>query len=279
MNLVGVVLKNESGRAEEVFGRLRGFFESKQIEYVLIYSKQGDLDPAVCEKLPACDLAVAFGGDGTLLFTSRVFSPHCVPIMGVNLGGLGFITEFRESEMIECVESFMHGDYTCEERLMLEVCIMRQGEIIAQETGLNDLVMNSRGISRLIELEVTSSGMLLGSYRADGIIIATPTGSTAYSLSAGGPILDPTSNALVINPICPHSLGVRPLVIPADREIKISAVSNERSVTATIDGQIAHELEPGDEVRVTRSDTVTSLVSIGTRSFYDIIREKLFWKG
>ncbi len=279
MKLIGVVLKHKSGRAQEAFRELKNRLQSKDIDYVLILSRKGGLHDEAREKIPRCDLAVAFGGDGTLLFAARLFSRYNVPILGINLGGLGFITEFRESEAVECVECFLEGRHTYEERMMIEVSCGTGGGIQSRDTGLNDLVVNSGGISRLIELELSTDHTLIGTYRSDGIIVATPTGSTAYSLSAGGPILDPITDAFVISPICPHSLGARPLVVPAEREIVITVLPTDRPVTATIDGQVAHELGQGDRVTVVRSEQVTRLVSTGSRSYYDIVREKLYWKG
>jgi NAD+ kinase len=222
---------------------------------------------------------VAFGGDGTLLFAARAFSPYGIPIAGINLGGLGFITEFREEEVLDCIECFLKGDHNYEPRMMLDVSIQRKGRVLQEATGLNDLVVTSGGISRLLEFEVSSGSRFIGSYRADGIIIATPTGSTGYSLAAGGPIVEPTMSALIICPICPHSLGARPLLLPGEEELRIRVLSQQRTVTATIDGQIAIALSDGDEVQVCKSDNVTKLVSVEKRSFFDIVREKLAWKG
>jgi NAD+ kinase len=279
MRLIGVVLKQNSRKAQSAFDVLKRHLKSKGIDYVLIYSRRGELETEVREKIPRCDLAVAFGGDGTLLFTARLFSRYDVPIVGVNLGGLGFITEFRESEVVDCVECFLEGRNTYEKRMMIEVSCISDRGIRSRDTGLNDVVINSGGISRLIELELATDHTLVGTYRSDGIIVATPTGSIAYSLSAGGPILDPLTDAFVISPVCPHSLGVRPLVIPAEREISIKVLPSDRPVTATIDGQVAHELTQEDRISVVRSEQETRLVSTGTRSYYDIVREKLFWKG
>ena len=199
--------------------------------------------------------------------------------MGINLGGLGFITEFRENEVMECVECFLNGNYGFEERMMVDVIIYRGGTKVYQSTGLNDLVITTGGISRLIELEVMSGRNSIGSYRADGIIVATPTGSTAYSLAAGGPILAPTMTAFVICPICPHSLGARPLVVPSNEFVKVTVMSVHRQIIGTIDGQIAVELEYDDMIIVKKSEVITRLISLGKRSFYDIVSEKLSWKG
>ncbi|MFW6181668.1 MAG: NAD(+)/NADH kinase [Spirochaetota bacterium] len=279
MKLIGVVLKHQSRDAQEAFRKLKDHLEVKDLEYVLIHSRRGDLSDEVKDRIPRCDLAVAFGGDGTLLFTARLFSRYNVPIVGINLGGLGFITEFRESEAVECVQCFLERRHSFEERMMIDVFCMSGGRIRSQDTGLNDLVINSGGISRLIELELSTDHTLIGTYRSDGIIVSTPTGSTAYSLAAGGPILDPLTDAFVISPICPHSLGARPLVVPSGRSIHIRVLPADRPVTATIDGQVAHELGQGDQVTVVRSGQVTRLVSTGSRSYYDIVREKLYWKG
>lgn len=199
--------------------------------------------------------------------------------MGINLGGLGFITEFRESEVLECVDCVIDGKNEFEERIMVDVHVLRDGAHLYQSTGLNDLVINTGGISRLIQLDVSSGDKNIGNYRADGIIVATPTGSTAYSLAAGGPILEPTMSAFAICPICPHSLGARPLVVPAENTIKIKVLSKDREIIGTIDGQIAVDLEYMDDIHIEKSKKVTKLISLGKRNFYDIVSEKLYWKG
>ena len=279
MKLVGIVMKDQSGKALEIARVLKGYLESKKIGHLTLQSKVGEIDARVKKRIPECDLAVALGGDGTLLFAARNFSQHGIPIVGINLGGLGFITEFRESEMLECMECIVNKEHAFEERMMIDVQVYRKNEKSWNMTGLNDFVINTGGISRLILLKVSSGRHLVGTYRSDGIIVATPTGSTAYSLSAGGPILDPTMRAFVISPICPHSLGVRPLVVPSEETIGIMVMSKNREIMATLDGQVALELRHTDEVRVKRSGTITRLVSLGKRSFYDIVREKLSWKG
>lgn len=279
MKLVGIVLKNRSERAEQASALLVKYLESRGIEYFIISSMEGELEKGIEKRIAQCDLSVAFGGDGTLLFAARVFSKYDIPIVGINLGGLGFITEFREDEVLECVECFIQGHHSYEMRMMIDMHIYRGKTLFRKSTGLNDLVVTSGGISRLLEFEVFSGYNLIGAYRADGIIIATPTGSTGYSLAAGGPIINPTMSAFIISPICPHALGARPLVVPSDEIIKVKVLSQKRAVTATVDGQIAVELAEGDEIQVLKSDRVTRLVSVGKRSFYDIVREKLAWKG
>jgi NAD+ kinase len=279
VNLVGIVLKDKSERAKKASTVLIDYLSSRSIEYFVLYSKRGELSASIEKRIPECNLTVAFGGDGTLLFAARVFSRYDVPIVGINLGGLGFITEFREEEVLECVECFLQGHHDIESRMMIDVRVTRGGETVQTMTGLNDLVISSGGISRLLEFEVSSGSRFIGSYRADGIIVATPTGSTGYSLAAGGPIVDPSMTAFIISPICPHSLGARPLVVPSREVIRVRVLSKGRSVTSTVDGQIAFELSDADEVQVLQSKQVTRLISVGKRSFYDIVREKLAWKG
>jgi NAD+ kinase len=279
VKLVGIVRKNKSRRAVKASNVLIDYLKSISVDYFVIHSRHDAMEKSLQDLIPKCDLSVTFGGDGTLLYAARVFSRYNVPIVGINLGGLGFITEFKEAEVLECVECFMNGFHSFEERMMIDVNVFRKDKIFSTSTGLNDLVISSGGISRLLEFEVSCNTALIGIYRADGIIVSTPTGSTAYSLAAGGPVLDPTMNALIISPICSHSLGARPLVVPSGDIVRVKVLSKNRAVTATVDGQIGIELRDGDEIRVLRSKTLTKLVSVGKRSFYDIIREKLAWKG
>jgi NAD+ kinase len=279
VNLVGIVIKSKSLKASKAAETLINYLELKAIGYFIITSKETTFDEEVQQKIPLSDLCVTFGGDGTLLYAARIFSKHGVPIVGVNLGRLGFITEFSEDDVLECLEGVINENNEFEDRIMVDVQVYRDGSSLYRSTGLNDLIINTGGISRLIQLEVSSGKNKIGSYRADGIIVATPTGSTAYSLAAGGPILAPTMSAFVICPICPHSLGARPLVVPAEERVMIKIISEDMEIIGTIDGQVAVDLEYMDEVYVEKSKTMTKLVSLGTRRFYDIVSEKLYWKG
>jgi len=279
VQLVGLVLKDRSIKANKSAGVLISYLKEKSIEYFTIPAREGLIEEELRNRISQTDVCVTFGGDGTLLFASRIFSPYGIPIIGINLGGLGFITEFRDTEVVECFDCLFSGNFSYEIRMMIDVHVYRDGSYLYKSTGLNDLVINSSGISRLIKFDVSSGKNLIGNYRADGLIVATPTGSTAYSLAAGGPIVYPTMHALVISPICPHSLGARPLVVPTDDAIKIRVLARNREVIGTVDGQIAFDLEYMDEVHVTKSEIATKLVSLGKRSFFDIVSEKLSWKG
>ena len=279
MKLVGIVIKNKSLKANKAAETLVDYLKEKQIDCFTITTKETAFKEDVRQKISHSDLCVTFGGDGTLLCAARIFSQYRVPIVGVNLGRLGFITEFSEGDVLDCLECVANENNEFEDRIMVDVQVYRDGSCLYRSTGLNDLIINTGGISRLIQLEVSSGKNKIGNYRADGIIVATPTGSTAYSLAAGGPILAPTMSAFVICPICPHSLGARPLVVPAEERVMIKVMSEDMEVIGTIDGQVAVDLEYMDEVYVEKSKTVTKLVSMGTRRFYDIVSEKLYWKG
>ena len=275
---IAIVVKDEDEEMMRRINPLIDFCKTKNIRYFILPSQEDGISKDFKRNIESSDICITFGGDGTLLFASRVFSPYGIPIIGINLGGLGFITELKESEMLESLQACERDEYFIEERMMIDVSILRDKFRQYKSIGLNDLVITSGGISRLINIEVSSGKNFIGNYRADGVIVSTPTGSTAYSLSAGGPIVEPTIKAFVISPICPHTLGTRPLVIPAGDVIRLRVISRDREVTATVDGQVAIELEWDDEVIVKKSKTVTKLVSLGKRSFYDIFREKLAWK-
>jgi NAD+ kinase len=278
MKLIGIVVKERSQEALEASVELISLLRKRGIEHIIIPSKVTGPGDDVCARIPACDLCVTLGGDGTLLFAARVFSRYGVPIVGINMGGLGFLTEYRKTEMADIIGNALNGSCRVEERIMVDVRVKREGVQVFDATGLNDLVITCGGISRLIELVVSAGGKLIGDYRSDGIIVSTPTGSTAYSLAAGGPILDPRMNAFVICPLCPHILGARPLVVPSEEEVCIDLLTKDRVMTATIDGQVAFPLIYKDSVSVKKSAVRTKLVSLRDRSFYDIAREKLSWK-
>jgi NAD+ kinase len=226
------------------------------------------------------DLAFSLGGDGTVLFASRVLSDQRIPIIGVNMGDFGFLTEISENEWREAFDDYRSGKLDVAERIVLGITVERDGTTIATPVGLNDLVISAAGISKIIRLSVDLGSMSLGQYRADGIIVATPTGSTAHSAAAGGPILDPRMDAMVINPICPFTLSHRPIVVPGYEQITIRVDDTQRTdVHMTVDGQTELPLEPGDRLTVRRSEACALIVRARTRNFYDVLRNKLKWSG
>jgi len=226
------------------------------------------------------DLAFSLGGDGTVLFASRVLSAHPIPIIGVNMGDFGFLTEITEDEWRETFDEYRAGRLEVDERIIQDVRVERAGETVASFVGLNDTVISAAGIAKIIRLSVRLGTMDLGNYRADGIIVATPTGSTAHSAAAGGPILDPRMDAMIINPICPFTLSHRPIVVPGYETIRIYVAQQQRpDVLMTVDGQLVLPLEAGDVVSVRRSEACARIVHARKRDFYDVLRNKLNWSG
>lgn len=226
------------------------------------------------------DLAITLGGDGTVLFASRALAGHLIPILPVNLGDFGFISEVAHDEWLPAFESFVAGDIEAGPRLVLEVCVIRDGAELCSFRGLNDAVVSSEGISRMVRLDVRLTEQPIGRYRADGVIVATPTGSTAYSAAAGGPILHPEMSAMILNPICPFTLSHRPIVLPEDEEIIITVDPAQRSAVAlTVDGQSLTPLHPSDAVRVKASERRALIIRSNRRTFYEVLRNKLKWSG
>lgn len=222
------------------------------------------------------ELLIVLGGDGTILEGARIASPAGVPILGINLGRLGYMAEIELDEL-DLLERIVRGEYHVDERCMLKVEIYRaSGELAASAYALNDAVITNGSVARLVDLELRENGDLLTSYRADGLIFSTPTGSTAYSMSAGGPIVDPRQHCVCVTPICPHSLGARPLIFPDDAKLEAKNICDrEKMLYLTLDGRVNFELRRGDSVHVTRADITTKLLRIKSRSFYSTLRQKL----
>jgi NAD+ kinase len=223
-----------------------------------------------------CQVVVAFGGDGTLLYTASKIGESGVPILGVNTGVLGFLTEVVVDELRSSVQSLLDGAYAIVQRMILEVAVERPTEGFTYH-ALNDVVVDKGKGARLITVEVSVDDVFLNRIRSDGVIIATPTGSTAYSLSAGGPLLEPTMKAVIVTPICPHSLTVRPIVLSGDRELKICLLSADSMAQINIDGQFQFNLSREDVVRIKQADYLLNWISLGKRDFYEILRTKLNW--
>jgi NAD+ kinase len=222
------------------------------------------------------DIVAAFGGDGTFLYASRLVAASGVPIIGINLGSLGFLTEVKVEEMRIALDRVLSGDYSLENRMLLEVEVMRAGRLEGHYLALNDAVINKGALARIIELEVTVNDDLVTLARADGLIISSPTGSTAYSLSAGGPILYPTLEAFLITPICPHMLTNRPVVVPDNASVAI-CLRHGRDVMLTVDGQVGVPLQSMDVLKVRRAAPVIRLVQATGTTFFHLLREKLKW--
>ncbi len=243
-------------------------------------------DPATARELgrgarrgapSGADLCVVVGGDGTLLAAARSLGGRPCPILGVNLGGLGFMTETGPEESADVLEEVLAGRYSIGRRMTLDAALVRGRRVVASQAVLNDVVIAKSALARMIELEVAIDGAEVTRYRADGLIVATPTGSTAYSLSAGGPIIHPEMAALLISPICPHTLTLRPLVVPATAAIEVTLATPDSEVFLTLDGQVGHPLRGGDRVRVRRGAQPVLMVRSRRQSYYEVLRRKLRW--
>jgi NAD+ kinase len=223
------------------------------------------------------DLVVVLGGDGTLIAAARLVGDREIPILGVNLGSLGFLTEITLQELYPAVERVLAGDFEVSRRMMLMAAIMRQGEELERHRVLNDVVINKGALARIVDMETSVSGRYLTTFKADGLIVSTPTGSTGYSLSANGPIIHPGLESISITPICPHTLTNRPLVMPADARISISLNTVDEAVFLTLDGQVGVKLTCGDVVQIWKAEQSTLLVQSRSKDYFEVLRTKLKW--
>ncbi len=228
------------------------------------------------EAYSTVDAVIVLGGDGTILESARRAAPYEIPVLGLNLGRLGYMAELEIGET-DKLERIVSGDYKVETRSMLNIEILTVDRNVRKsEYALNDAVLSNGTISRIVDTELYEGGVFIGSYRSDGMIISTPTGSTAYSLAAGGAIVDPRLNCLCVTPICPHSLYARPLIFPDSANIEIkNNCPREKTLFLTVDGRVNYELSLGERIRVTRSPLVTRFVRIKDDSFYDRLRQKM----
>ncbi len=221
------------------------------------------------------ELALVFGGDGTFLGVARRLAPYGIPLLGINAGHLGFLTEAEPTDLEDTVNKVVEREYQLEQRLMIEAQVVRGGEVQACLIGLNDAGIGKGGLARMVTVDAYVDGVYLDTYSGDGVIISTPTGSTAYSLSGGGPLVVPHLNVMLITPICPHTLFSRPCVINDTQVIRLVVHANHDEVGLTVDGQEGFKLAPGDEVWVRRSAHVTTLVKWHGHHFFDVLRDKL----
>jgi NAD+ kinase len=233
------------------------------------------LDEKDCQNIQC---ALTLGGDGTILRAARFFAPLNIPILGINMGTMGFLTEVELSEIDHAIEKLLNGTYSIERRMMLEAQVKRAGRIVQTFTGLNDIVINKGPLARLITLEIFVGEEFVTTYKADGVIISSPTGSTAYSLSAGGPIVYPDLDVAILTPICPHTLGARPLVLPSSKTVKVSIINQAESML-TIDGQNGFPLNKEDEIIIAKAAYHVKMVRIKEKRFFAVLREKIKTAG
>jgi NAD+ kinase len=223
------------------------------------------------------DVVIVLGGDGTMLSVSRLVAEKGIPILGINLGTMGFITEVNRGEMYQAIDAMLSDTCVVEERLMLCARIVREGKNIAEYTVLNDVVINKGALARIIDMETIINGVYVTIFKADGLIISTPTGSTAYSLSAGGPILYPTLDCIVLTPICSHTLTNRPIVLPDGFRIEITLRTLSEDVYLTLDGQVGFSLRQDDIIEIIKSPFKTRLLIPCERDYFKVLRTKLKW--
>lgn len=273
---VGIVVKPGHEKAEETARELAKWLADHRLKCVAepVSSEliHGDTTPDL-----EADLIVVLGGDGTMLSTSRLVGDRDVLVLGVNYGSLGYLTDFRIEEMFSALDAIIAGNYEVDRRVMLDVEHSSSKAPTSFGRVLNDLVVNKAAIARIIRMEVRLNGLFVNTFRADGLIVATPTGSTAYNLSAGGPIIYPSMNAVVLTPICPFTLTNRPIVIPDTAEIEITLDNENEGVILSLDGQTGFSMKAGDRVKIRKSKTTFNLVQPTNRNYFDVLRDKLKW--
>ena len=278
-NIKKVFLLINSERVNNSFAEtVRKYLNTKNISFL-----ESDL---ISDKLPTADdlqdidLAVSLGGDGTLLTCARVLAGTSIPILPVNLGTVGFITEVTSDEWQTSFVSYAKGELGLSIRMMLKAEVIRDGKSVLEVHGLNDAVIAAEGRSKIIRLLIKLSNTSVASYNADGMILATPTGSTAYSLAAGGPIVHPEMEAFIITPICPFTLSNRPIVIPAAELVEVIIPDEQnKGINLMVDGIIVSKLQPRDSILFTRSSNETVIIRSNERNFYQILNSKLDWAG
>lgn len=281
MKTVGIVTKPHHQAAKPVVEQLMAWLAERGKDVcldtdtaTLVGMKGGLPKPQIP---PLVDLMIVLGGDGTLLSVARLLEKRDVPILGVNLGGLGFLTEVTLNELFPTLEKIFKSEYTPDTRLLIRAEVYRQGERVVSSYCLNDTVISKGVLARMIRLEVSINGQFVTSLRGDGLILATPTGSTAYSMSSGGPIVNPSVQALVFTPICPHTLTHRPIVMASTATISVTMKSREDGAMVTFDGQVGFTLRPDDVIEVKAAEHKITLIRAPEKNFYAILREKLKW--
>jgi NAD+ kinase len=287
MTRVGIVAKARLSAAAGHLTEIAGWLERRGLEPIFETATAALVGSAAARRADAedlprlVDLVVVLGGDGTLLGTAgRIArSGHDIPILGVNFGGLGFLTEITLAELYPSLEAVLAGHAAMDERMMLRSITTRDEAVFDDRVVLNDIVVTRGSLSRIIEMSVWVGDIFVTRFRSDGLIVASPTGSTAYNLAAGGPIIHPSVDALVVTPIAPHTLTNRPIVVPSDVEVRLHphVDGSDNEIYVSFDGQFNFALEPDDEVRIRRADRPLRIVRASARTYFEVLREKLKW--
>jgi NAD+ kinase len=280
---IGIIARPRGSNLSKVAPPLLRWLEARGIGALYDEETAASLPPETPrgktreEVAAASQLLLVLGGDGTLLAAARVAALHGIPILPINMGSLGFLTSFTLEELYPALEDTLAGRYSVSERVMLKVDLVRGGKIIETQRVLNEAVVNKGALARMIDVELRIDEDFVCRYRADGLIVGTPTGSTAYSLSAGGPIVHPAVEAFVITPICPHTLTDRPVVVRDSSSIEMKLLASTESVFLTLDGQKGIVLQTTDTVRIARASEVLRLIQPLKKSYFEILRNKLKW--
>lgn len=283
MNLkrVGITSKPNKAEIGEIVPPLTGWLRERGIDVFIdqetaatLGSENGGSSRAQIGG--SVDLIIVLGGDGTFLATARALEGRPVPILAVNLGGLGFLTVVTRDEIYAALEGVLAGRFRLESRVQIEASVIRDGLQLGPYVALNDVVLNKGAIARVLDFDVRADDQFISTYKADGLIVSTPTGSTAYSLAAGGPVIAPNVRAFIITPICAHTLTNRPIVLRDNATIEV-AVKTDESVYVTVDGQVAIEVYAGDRVRMHKAASSVEMIQALDKSYYDILRQKLKW--
>jgi NAD+ kinase len=284
MKSIGIIANPQKPIAAPTLRRLKQLLQragvrthlERETAKILGFGNRGATVPQLSK---ICGLLIVLGGDGTILRVARQLRGAATPILGVNLGSLGFLTSIPLEQMQTAVRAVLRGDFTLSRRATLQMRMRRGARSFAPQFALNDVVLSRSSVSRVVKLQVSVDAQLLTAYLCDGVIFATPTGSTAYSMSAGGPILTPETFAFVITPICPHPFNDRPLVVPANATATVRLLGVAGKPLLTVDGQVQKLLRTDDVVEITGGARSVQLVTLRGRSYYDVLREKLKWSG
>jgi len=278
---IGIIAKPKLTTVATVVHGLTDWCRTRQIEAILdknTATVAGEAEGLERNDLVAAsDLIVVLGGDGTLLSVARALDSHSVPILAVNFGSLGFLTEITLEEMLATLESALTGKATSQVRMMIDIEVLRDEGCFAEYRALNDVVLTKGALARIIDIDVNIDSQFVATYKADGLIVSTPTGSTAYALSAGGPIVYPTLGAMLVTPIASHTLTFRALVVPDSVTVEMSLKATQESVYLTVDGQVGLALKGDDRIRVRKSAIALELIESSDKNFFDILRKKLKW--
>lgn len=281
MKIALVIKSKKTQQLYKEISKYVGFLVKEGVEVVVEESMAEIIAPDLYrfkDSVPKnTDFVVVFGGDGTFLWAIRLIGEHSIPIIGVNIGGLGFLTEITMDELYHVTELVLNGKAIYEKRMRLQTKVLNDSKLIISYDALNDAVISKGTIARMISIKTTVDNKYLTTYKADGLVISTSTGSTAYSMAAGGPIVYPTTDTIILTPICPHTLTNRPIVLSSDAHVEIDLETDEKDVVITMDGQVSSPIDKKYKIMISKSPNYTTVIKSPFRNYFEILREKLKW--